>query len=110
MGNRGGGAAEAACVSFGEGLGFACVILVGMTILPELTEILVSTTDTLGGSVRFAGTRVPVQCLLDNLSLNHSVDYFLEDYPDVTREQAEAVIRWQQNFTRQAFGLDLVSL
>lgn len=81
-----------------------------MTIPPELSEVLVSTPDTLSGSVRFKGTRVPVQCLLDVLTLGHSIEYFLEDFPDVTRDQAEAVIRWEQNFARQTFGLDLVSL
>ncbi|MGO8671787.1 MAG: DUF433 domain-containing protein [Capsulimonadaceae bacterium] len=80
-----------------------------MTIPIELTSILVSTQDTLGGSVRFKGTRVPVQALLDTLASDHGIDYFLEGYPNVTREQAESVIKWEHNRAREAFGLEPVS-
>jgi uncharacterized protein (DUF433 family) len=80
-----------------------------MTIPNELKNVLVSTADTLGGSVRFKGTRVPVQALLDTLICNHTIDYFLEGFPDVSKEQAEAVLRWEQNQARQTFGLELVS-
>lgn len=80
-----------------------------MTIPHELKDVLVSTPDTLGGSVRFVGTRIPVQALLDTLLFNHNLDYFLEGYPDVTREQAEAVVKWEQNQARRMFGLDLVA-
>jgi uncharacterized protein (DUF433 family) len=80
-----------------------------MNIPSELADVLVSTADTLGGSVRFKGTRVPVQALLDTLICNHTIDYFLEGFPDVAKEQAEAVLRWEQNHSRLAFGLELVS-
>ena len=76
-----------------------------MTIPEELQTVLVSTPDTLGGSVRFKGARVPVQAVLDTLICSHTIDYFLEGYPDVTKEQAEAVLRWEQNQSRQVFGL-----
>jgi len=52
---------------------------------------------------------VPVQALLDTLICNHTVDYFLEGFPDVTRAQAEAVLKWEQNKAREALGLKLVS-
>ena len=71
----------------------------------ELEGVLVSTEDTLGGSVRFKETRVPVQTLIDTLQRGYDLDYFLDGWPDVTREQAEAVIRWEQNKAREAFGL-----
>lgn len=80
-----------------------------MTIPTELENVLVSTPDTLSGAVRFVGTRVPVQALLDTLLHNHSIDYFLEGYPGVTREQVEAVVRFEQNKVREIFGLDLAS-
>ena len=35
----------------------------------------------------FAGTRVPVQTLLDYLAAGESIDDFLEGFPSVTREQ-----------------------
>jgi uncharacterized protein (DUF433 family) len=80
-----------------------------MTIPKELRGVLTSTPDTLGGSVRFVGTRVPVQALLDTIICNHTVDYFLEGYPDVTRQQADTVLKWEQNQARQTFGLEMVS-
>ncbi len=63
-----------------------------MNIPVELQSVLVSDADTLSGAVRFVGTRVPVQALLDSLLRNHSVDSFLEGFPGVTREQVEAVM------------------
>jgi uncharacterized protein (DUF433 family) len=80
-----------------------------MTIPTELQNILVSDPDTLSGAVRFKGTRVPVQVLLDTLLRDHSIDYFLEGFPGVTREQVEAVIRYEQNALRRELGLELAS-
>ena len=77
-----------------------------MTIPDELRDVLVQTPDTLSGAVRFQGTRVFVLCLLDTLRSGASVDDFLEGYPDVSREQALAVIRWQQDAARVFFGVD----
>ena len=72
----------------------------------ELEGILVSTPDTLSGAVRFAGTRVPVQALLDTLMTTGNLEDFLEGFPDVSRDQAQAVVRWEQNISRSAFGLE----
>jgi len=43
--------------------------------------------DVLGGTPVFAGTRVPVQTLLDYLEAGESIDEFLEGFPSVKREQ-----------------------
>ncbi len=75
----------------------------------ELESVLVSTSDTLGGSVRFKGTRVPLRALLDTLDEGQGLSEFLDGWPDVTSEQAMAVIRWEQNEARKIFGLDLAS-
>ncbi len=80
-----------------------------MNIPVELQSVLVSDADTLSGAVRFVGTRVPVQALLDSLLRNHSVDSFLEGFPGVTREQVEAVLRYEQNQLRRQLGLELAS-
>ena len=80
-----------------------------MNIPKELEGILMSTPDTLSGAVRFVGTRVPVQCLLDTLTAELPVSDFLEGFPDVTPEQANAVVKWEQNRARETFGLDLAS-
>lgn len=75
-------------------------------IPPELEGVLVATPDILGGAVRFAGTRVPVQALLDTLGAGHAIDDFLAGFPNVTRSQAEAVARWEQSVSRKFLGLE----
>ncbi len=48
--------------------------------------------EILGGIPVFSGTRVPVQNLFDYLEAGESVVQFIESFPDVTREQAIAVL------------------
>jgi uncharacterized protein (DUF433 family) len=43
--------------------------------------------EIMGGAPVFAGTRVPVQTLLDYLEGGESIDAFLEGFPSVTRAQ-----------------------
>ena len=49
--------------------------------------------DILGGTPVFAGTRVPVQTLIDYLTGGESLDDFLEGFPSVSREQAESFLQ-----------------
>ena len=49
--------------------------------------------DTMGGTPVFAGTRVPVQTLIDYLSGGDSLDDFLDGFPSVSRKQAEAFLQ-----------------
>jgi uncharacterized protein (DUF433 family) len=46
----------------------------------------------LGGTPVFAGTRVPAESLFDYLKRGRSVDYFLEQFPTVRREQVDALL------------------
>lgn len=46
----------------------------------------------LGGVPLFRGTRVPIKSLFDHLQAGDSLSVFLEDFPGVTREQAQAII------------------
>ena len=46
----------------------------------------------LSGAAVFAGTRVPVQTLIEYLEAGDSLDDFLEDFPSVSREHAVAVL------------------
>ena len=48
--------------------------------------------EIMGGTPVFAGTRVPVQTLLDYLKAGESIDDFLDGFPSVTREQVIALI------------------
>jgi uncharacterized protein (DUF433 family) len=49
--------------------------------------------DIQGGTPCFAGTRVPVRSLFDAIERGRSLDYFLEQFPSVTAEQAREVLR-----------------
>jgi uncharacterized protein (DUF433 family) len=53
-------------------------------------KIISSTPDVMGGTPVFAGTRVPVQTLIDYIEGGESIDDFLEGFPTVTREQVIA--------------------
>ena len=48
--------------------------------------------DVLGGTPVFAGTRVPVQTLIDYLEGSETIDDFLEGFPTVSREQVFAFL------------------
>jgi uncharacterized protein (DUF433 family) len=48
--------------------------------------------DILGGVPVFAGTRVPVKTLLDYLEKGHALDVFLDDFPTVSRHQAQQLL------------------
>jgi uncharacterized protein (DUF433 family) len=49
--------------------------------------------ERMSGTPGFFGTRVPVQHLFDYLRGGHTIDAFLDDFPGVTREQVDAVLR-----------------
>jgi uncharacterized protein (DUF433 family) len=44
-------------------------------------------SEVMGGTPVFAGTRVPVQTLLDYLEAGDSIDEFLAGFPSVSRAQ-----------------------
>lgn len=48
--------------------------------------------NVLGGTPVFSGTRVPIESLFDYLSHGRSIDYFLEQFPSVKREQVNALL------------------
>jgi len=50
--------------------------------------------EILSGTPVFAGTRVPVSALLDNLEVGVSLDEFLENFPTVKREQAVQILEY----------------
>jgi uncharacterized protein (DUF433 family) len=55
-------------------------------------KVVHSDPEIMGGVPVFVGTRVPVQSLFDWLEGGDSLDWFLENFPSVTREQAIAVL------------------
>ena len=52
------------------------------------TQIISRSPDVMSGAPVFAGTRVPVQTIIDYLAGGHPLDDFLDDFPTVRREQA----------------------
>lgn len=55
-------------------------------------QVIQSDPEILGGTPVFAGTRVPVQNLIDYLEAGETLDMFLDAFPSVSREQAIAVL------------------
>jgi uncharacterized protein (DUF433 family) len=58
--------------------------------------LVASNPDILGGQPVFLGTRLPVATLFEYLADGLTLDYYLETFPSVTREQAVAVLRYGQ--------------
>ena len=56
--------------------------------------LVLSNPGILRGTPVFRGTRLPVQSLFNYLADGLSLDYFLETFEGVTREQAQAVLRY----------------
>ncbi len=54
--------------------------------------LVTSSEKVMSGAVVFAGTRVPVQTLIDYLEEGDRLDDFLEDFPTVSREHAIAIL------------------
>lgn len=48
--------------------------------------------EVMNGTPVFSGTRVPVESLIAHLKAGETLEDFLEGFPTVTREQAEAFL------------------
>ena len=60
--------------------------------MTQLSEIVHSDPEILGGTPVFVGTRVPMQSLFDYLEGGESLDEFLRQFPSVRRDQAVAAL------------------
>jgi len=54
--------------------------------------LITTSSDRLSGTPVFAGTRVPVQTLIDYLEAGDTLNEFLKDFPSVSHEHAIAVL------------------
>lgn len=54
--------------------------------------------DIMGGTPVFAGTRVPIQTLVDFLAAGDTIDDFIDGFPTVSRDQ---VIRYLEQAEAQ---------
>ncbi len=60
--------------------------------------------EVLNGDLVFAGTRVPVKNLVDYLAAGDTLDYFLEGFPGVSREQAVAYLEISHKVAEGTMG------
>jgi len=54
--------------------------------------VITKSSDTLGGTPVFCGTRVPIQTLFDYLESGETLEDFLEGFPAVSRESAVSAL------------------
>jgi len=57
-------------------------------------ELINRDPEILSGTPVFRGTRVPVKNLLDYLRAGETLEEFLDDFPSVSRGQAEGVLEF----------------
>ncbi|MGD9563810.1 MAG: DUF433 domain-containing protein [Pyrinomonadaceae bacterium] len=50
-------------------------------------QVVSISKEIMGGTPVFAGTRVPIQTLIDFLTAGDTIDDFLDGFPTVSREQ-----------------------
>ena len=56
-------------------------------------QIISQDPRVMHGTLVFAGTRVPVESLIQHLVAGDSLDVFLNDFPTVSRKQAVAYLQ-----------------
>jgi uncharacterized protein (DUF433 family) len=56
------------------------------------SDLITISSEILGGTPVFKGTRVPVKTLFEYLEDNYTLEQFLECFPSVTREMAHRVL------------------
>lgn len=61
--------------------------------------------EILGGTPVFVGTRVPIKNLFDYLETGETIDYFLDDFAGVSREQAVKVLEMSQRFIESSSNI-----
>lgn len=60
--------------------------------MASMSDVVNIDPEILGGTPVFSGSRVPIESLFDYLKRGRSIDYFLEQFPTVRREQVEELL------------------
>jgi uncharacterized protein (DUF433 family) len=60
--------------------------------------------EVLNGDLVFAGTRVPVKNLVDYLAVGDTPEEFLDNFPGVSRDQAEGYLRMSLRASEESVG------
>lgn len=58
----------------------------------NISDLIISNPEILGGKPVFKGTRVPVLNLIEYLESGYSIDEFLLGFPTVKKNQAKQVL------------------
>ncbi len=58
-----------------------------------ISSIITVDPEIVSGTPVFQNTRVPIQSLFDYIATGESIDDYLKDYPYITREQVNQVLR-----------------
>jgi uncharacterized protein (DUF433 family) len=66
-----------------------------------MEKVVTKNPKVLGGTPCFTGTRVPVKSLFDHLEGGYNVDYFLMQFPSVSRAQVLAVLENSRHIAEQ---------
>jgi uncharacterized protein (DUF433 family) len=80
-----------------------------MTVPEELQNVLRIDPEIMHGKLCFTGTRVPLTVFLDNMEEGMGINEFIHEYPSVTREQASAIVTWEQRNLKQSIGIESIS-
>ena len=67
---------------------------------------VVSTSDTLGGAPRIAGTRVHISVILANLAAGLTPDEIVGEYPTLTLDDVQAAIAHAQHDSGRSSATD----
>jgi uncharacterized protein (DUF433 family) len=69
-----------------------------------MENVVTSNANVMHGVACFAGASVPVKSLFDHLEDGHNLDYFLEQFPSVKREQVLALLEDSRARTENVSG------
>jgi uncharacterized protein (DUF433 family) len=70
-------------------------------ITMDWKQCITADPQVLHGAVRFAGTRIPVSIVLDNLADGASADEILRQYPGLKPEHVPAALAYAAELARE---------
>jgi len=81
--------------------GIDCNVIANMGYNSLMDSSITTDSQILGGTPCFAGTRVPARSLFDYLEAGYTVDYFLAQFPTVTREHVLSLLECASKRTEE---------
>ena len=68
-------------------------------------QIINIDSEILGGTPVFYGTRVPIKNLFDYIESGESIDFFLDDFTGVRREQVIKLLEMSKNLIESSSNI-----